>query len=79
MVEVVEKAVEKLKPVKVPNPEIARLGLGEIVIPPLDKTQKELLDTPVDDIPEESLFIPVPLVARLASSNVTVVQDLAKR
>ena len=49
------------------------MGIGDVVIPPLDDTQKELLDTPVDSITEEMLFTPVPLVARLAVSNVTTI------
>ena len=32
--------------------EVTSLGLGSVVIPPLDETQTELLDMPVDSIPE---------------------------
>ena len=59
--------------VEVFSPKITSLGLGSVFIPPLDKTQKKLLDTPVDLIPQKMLFSPMPLAARLASSNVTYV------
>ena len=32
---------------------LIKLGLDKVVIPPLDDVQLELLDTPVDSIPEE--------------------------
>ena len=34
---------------------------------------------PVNEIPEEYLFTPVPLLARLDATNVTYVQDLVNR
>lgn len=55
------------------------LGLSDLVIPPPDERWQKLLDTPVDSIPEEQLFTPVPLIARLAASNVTYINELALR
>lgn len=77
--EVVAETAEPTPVEAAAKEKVASLGLGDVVIPPLDAAQKELLDTPVDAIPEEDLFIPVPLVARLAASNVTSIQDLALR
>ena len=64
---------EIAEPPSTVDPALKRLGMDKVVIPPLDDVQKELLDIEVDSIPEDKLFIPVPLAARLAYSNVTVV------
>ena len=78
-VEAVEEVAESSPAAQAVKQKTASLGLGDVVIPPLDETQKELVDTPVDKIPEEMLFVPVPLAARLAASNVTSVTELANR
>ena len=52
---------------------VAGLGLrDDVVIPVLDEQQKALMEVPIDTMPEEMLFTPVvPLIARLAASNIT--------
>jgi len=47
-------------------------------VPELEEEQIELILTPVQNIPEEKIFTPVPLVARL-TSGVSNVKEIAKR
>ena len=44
-----------------------------IIIEQLNTQQKELLDMDVDDIPEELIFTPIPLEARLSKGTKSVV------
>ena len=55
--------------------QVAGLGLqDDVVVPVLDAQQKALMEVPIDTMSEEMLFTPgVPLVARLAASNITSV------
>ena len=56
----------------------AAIGLKDVKIPPLSKTQAEILKVETDQIPQEMLFEPVPLVARL-TKGVPEIATLAKR
>ena len=47
-------------------------------VPPLDEEQAEIVNTPVDAIPENQMFVPVPLVARL-TTGVPNVKKLVQR
>ena len=58
--------------------EVSIPGAPHLKVPPLKEEQKELLTTPVEDIPEEKLFAPIPLVARL-TTGVPNVKDLVLR
>ena len=40
-------------------------GLPNLVVPPITKSQEELLNTPIKDIPESQLFKLIPLEARM--------------
>ena len=42
-------------------------GLPNLIVPPISKEQEELLNTPVDQIPESKLFTWIPMEARLAA------------
>ena len=68
---------KKTEPKPVPKETSASLGLGDVVIPPMDETQAELLDVKIDAIPPAMLFIPVPLAARLTKGGVDDVKELA--
>ena len=48
------------------------------VVPTLSKEEEELVNTPVEEIPETNLFDPAPLVARLMA-GAEQVQELADR
>ena len=55
------------------------LGIPNVVIPPVSKKQLALLETPVDDIPPEEVFTPIPLVARLTTGVKNVKQLVLKQ
>ena len=47
---------------------IAVAGMpADYKVPPITKKQADLVKTPVDDIPAEALFTPIPLAARLTT------------
>ena len=49
-------------------PKTVKISGGLVLdVPPLDDEQAELVTTPVEEIPETKIFVPVPLVARLTT------------
>ena len=49
-------------------PKKVKISGGLVLdVPPLDDEQAEIVSTPVEEIPEAKIFIPVPLVARLTT------------
>ena len=49
-------------------PKKVKLSGGLVLdVPPLDDEQAEIVSTPVEEIPEAKIFVPVPLVARLTT------------
>ena len=53
-------------------------GFKKIIVPPLTEEQEEIVNTPVEEIPEALVFVPVPLAARL-TTGVPDVKKLARR
>ena len=49
-------------------PKKVKISGGLVLdVPPLDDEQAEIVSTPVEEIPEDKIFVPVPLVARLTT------------
>ena len=65
-----EKGVEEVVPEEeqiVVIEKKVEIGGLNLVVPPVTKKQAALIETPVEEIPEDLLFTPVPLAARLTT------------
>ena len=58
---------EKLKTVQ-------NLGIPDLVVPELSQEEQKLLETPVDELPENLLFAPIPLEARIVEGVESIQQ-----